>query len=452
MKNSFSRFLWWFLVALGLGTKRHWHIFFAIVLGVVLGLNFAGDEYCHVQQFFDVVAQVFIRLITMIVVPLIVSSLIVGISSLGDSRQLGRMGGKVLFFFTLMMAISALIGWGLGEFMAPGESMKSVMSLNPTHATCSLATVHPIRPEILGQAAPDLRQIFFSMIPLNPMEALAKAELIPVILFTILFGLAIACIGEAGRPLVNFFESMFTATMKLTDWVMVLAVPGVFSLAYVTVAYAGPDIFVQLSQYLLVILIGLLVQVLFLFPIMLKLFAKIDAMHLYRAISEAIMVAFGTASSSATLPVTIACCERRAGISNRIASFVLPTGATLNKTGTTMFEVIAVMFLLQANNMPLEWHTLVLIMIFAIVASIGAPGVPSSGLITMAIVLNSIGGGFNTVLSGIGMLWSIDRALDMCRTVVNVISSSTVAAIVAASEGELNRDILNNREEWMEVV
>jgi Na+/H+-dicarboxylate symporter len=203
---------------------------------------------------------------------------------------------------------------------------------------------------------------------------------------------------------------------------------------------------------LLVILIGLLVQVLFLFPIMLKLFAKIDAMHLYRAISEAIMVAFGTASSSATLPVTIACCERRAGISNRIASFVLPTGATLNKTGTTMFEVIAVMFLLQANNMPLEWHTLVLIMIFAIVASIGAPGVPSSGLITMAIVLNSIGGGFNTVLSGIGMLWSIDRALDMCRTVVNVISSSTVAAIVAASEGELNRDILNNREEWMEVV
>lgn len=452
MRQSFTRFFWLLLVALGLGTKRHWHIFFAIIFGIVLGLVFTGPEYCTMQQFFDVVAQVFIRLITMIVVPLIVSSLIVGISSLGDSRQLGRMGGKVMFFFLLLMALAALLGWGLSEAMTPGDSLKSILTLNPTHSTCSLATIHPIHPEALAQTPPDLRDIFFGMIPLNPMEALAKAELIPVIVFTILFGLAIACIGEAGRPLVNFFESLFTATMKLTDWVMVLAVPGVFSLAYVTVSAAGPDIFVQLSQYLLVILVGLLIQVAVIFPLMLRLFAKVDAMHLYRAISEAIMVAFGTASSSATLPVTIACCERRAGISNRIASFVLPTGATLNKTGTTMFEVIAVMFLLQANNMPLEWHHLVLILIFAIVASIGAPGVPSSGLITMAIVLNSIGGGFNTVLSGIGMLWSIDRVLDMCRTVVNVISSSTVATIVAASEGELNRDILNNREEWMEVV
>jgi Na+/H+-dicarboxylate symporter len=446
------RFFWLLLVALGLGTKRHWHIFFAIVFGIVLGLIFSGPEYCMVQQFFDAVAQVFIRLITMLVIPLVVSSLVVGVSSLGDSRQLGRMGGKVLFFFLFLMLLSALLGLGLSAILEPGTNLRATIEQHDGLATCSLTTINPIQKEVFTQGPPDLRTIFFSMIPQNPIESLAKADLIPVIVFTLLFGVAIACIGEAGRPLVNFFESLFTATMKLTDWVMVLAVPGVFALAFVTVAAAGPDIFVKLSQYILVILLGLMIQIVVIFPIMLKVFAKVDAMSLYRAVSEAIMVAFGTASSSATLPVTIACCERRAGISNRIASFVLPTGATLNKTGTTMFEVIAVMFLSQAYQLPLEMHTLVLIMIFAIVASIGAPGVPSTGLITMAIVVSSLGGGFDKVLAGIGMLWAIDRALDMCRTVVNVISSCTVATLVASSEGELNRDILNNREVWMEVV
>jgi Na+/H+-dicarboxylate symporter len=187
-------------------------------------------------------------------------------------------------------------------------------------------------------------------------------------------------------------------------------------------------------------------------------FAKINFMNLYRAVSEAIMVAFGTASSSATLPITIACCERRAGISNRVASFVLPTGASINKTATTMFEVIAVIFLLQAYapasyHLQLTPYTILTICLFSVIASIGSAGVPSGGLITMAIVLNSIGKfDLEYFAGGMAILWSIDRALDMCRTVVNVISSCTVAALVASSEGELNRDILNHCEAWKEVV
>lgn len=446
------RAFWLFLVAIGLGTKRHWHILFAIILGGVLGIFFpiANDlepaNYPFLHQFFNIAGQLFIRLITMIVIPLVVSSLIVGVTSLGDTRQLGRMGGKVLVYFLLFMALSALLGYGLVALFEPGIQLQA--NIAELTATTELSHITE-----LVAVPPDFQQIFFNMIPSNPMAALANGELIPVILFTILFGLAIASIGDAGKPIIGFFEAMFTATMKLTDWIMVLAVPGVFALAFITIAKAGPEVLFELSPYVVAVVAGLLVQVVVLYPLLLHFLAKINVSNLYRAISEAIMVAFGTASSSATLPITIACMERRAGISNRIASFVLPTGATINKTGTTMFEVIAVMFLAQAYGIHLEPYNIVMILIFSVIASIGAAGVPSAGLITIAIVMKSMGD-FDPAFfaAGLALIWSIDRVLDMCRTVVNVISSCTVAALVASSEGELNRDILNNQEQWTEVV
>lgn len=444
------RAFWLFLVAFGLGAKRHWHILFAIILGILMGLAFpvpAVDDipkYAFIHQFFDIVGQVFIRLITMIVIPLIVSSLIVGISALGDSRQLGRMGVKVLSYFMLLMVIAAVVGAVLAFVLEPGKQVQASILNNNGFGLAA---------DQLTASTPALKELFFSMIPKNPVEALANGDLIPVIVFTLFFGMAIASIGDAGKPIVSFFEGLFTATMRLTDWIMILAVPGVFSLAFITVAKAGPGIFIKLWPYVAALLIGLLFQVIVVLPAFLKILAKVNVMNLYRAVSEAVMVAFGTASSSATLPITIACCERRAGISNRIASFVLPTGTTINKTATTMFEVIAVLFLTQAYNIQLEPINVVMIMIFAIIASIGAAGVPSAGLITMAIVFKSFGAfDLSTFAGGLAMLWSIDRVLDMCRTVVNVLSSCTVATIVAASEGELNRDILNNHEKWSEVV
>lgn len=446
-----AKAFWLVLVALGLGTKRHWHILVAILLGIVVGVYLPyptpatdPDPYSFVHQFFDIIGQLFIRLITMIVVPLVVSSLIVGVSSLGDSRQLGRMGGKVMVYFLLLMTISAFLGGGLAYFLEPGSQLHSGL-INQEAAASITQTL---------QAAPnDLRTLFFEMIPRNPMESLAQANLVPVILFTLFFGAAIASIGEAGKPLISFFEAMFSATMKLTDWIMIFAVPGVFSLAFITVAKSGVGIFTELSMYGAAILVGLLFQVFVIFPVLLQMLARINFMSLYRAISEAIMVAFGTASSSATLPITIACMERRAGVSNRIASFVLPTGATINKTGTTMFQVIAVMFLAQAYGIELSPYNIGMIILFSIVASIGAAGVPSAGLITMGIILNSLGNlKLEEFAAGMALLWSIDRVLDMCRTAVNVISSCTVAALVASSEGELNRDVLNNREAWTEVV
>ena len=488
------RFFWLVLVALGLGTKRHWHIFFAILFGVILGFFFAGDEYRFLHNFFDVVGQVFLRLITMLVLPLVVSSLVVGVSSLGDARSLGRMGGKVFSLFLVFMTTAALIGGGLAYVFEPGKALRPQIMQEQQHAkmdalTESQTAVGAPVPEAMAETptgwsqtteakqvlpgpdakipnpedltsgklqvkTPDLKELFFNMIPQNVIKSLANAELVPVILFTLIFGAALATIGDAGKPLVGFFEALYTATMKVTDWVMVLSVPGVFSLAFVTVATSGIGVFQQLVLYILVLLIGLLIQAFVVFPIVLRVLAKVDFLNLYRAISEALMVAFGTASSSATLPVTIACCERRAGISNRIASFVLPTSVTINKTATTMFEVIAVMFLAQAYGVELSPLSLTLVLVFAVVASMGTAGIPSAGLITIAIVFQSMGQDFTPAMFGTGlaMLWAIDRILDMCRSVVNVMSGCVVATIVASFEGELNRDLLTNRESWSEVV
>jgi proton glutamate symport protein len=443
------KFFWLLLVALGLGTKRHWHILFAIVSGVGLGLLFSDPQYAVLHRVFDMVGQVFIRLINMIVLPLVVSSLVVGVASLGDNRQLGRMTGKVLFMFLFLMSLSALVGFGLASFFEPGSHMYDM--IQKEQAANALSTGQSAI-KAFQAAPPDLRELFFNMIPQNPIANLAKAEMVPVIIFTLIFGFGIACVGDAGKQLHALFESLFATTMKITDWVMVLSVPGIFSLTFVTVATSGLDVFVKLAPYILVVLMGLMLLLFVVFPILLRLFARVDFINLYRAISEAIMVAFGTASSSATLPISIACCERRAGISSRIASFVLPTGVTINKTATTLFEVVAVLFLVQAYHVELSPFTLALVVFFAIIASIGTAGVPSGGLLTISIVFNSIGLNPIEFTGGLAILWSVDRVLDMCRTVVNVVGTCSIAAIIAGQEGELNRDILNNREAWSEIV
>lgn len=444
------------IMALFFGVKRHWHILFAIVAGFTLGYLFYDNNLisdsrgAFIYEFFDFIGQVFIRSITMIVIPLVVSSLIVGTSSLKDARQLGRMGGKVFSLFLLLMVIAAVIGGGLSWIVEPGANLQH----NIEQISANIHETQSIDVSQFNTQPGHLKELFLQMIPVNPVQALATMNLVPAILYTLLLGFSLAFIGPAGKPLISFFESLFTATMKLTDWVMMLAVPGVFALSFVTVATTGTELFINMLPYAGMLITGLLIQIVIVYPLMLNLLARVDAINLYRAISEAILVAFGTASSSATLPITIANCEMRAGISNRVASFVLPTGASINKTATTMFEVMAVMFLLQAYGIQIDFATTAVICLLAIIASIAAAAVPSAGLITMSIILTSLGGGLNldTFAAGVAALWAIDRVLDMCRTVCNVISSVTVAAIVGASEGELKRDILNNPDAWRNAV
>ena len=444
------------LLAMIFGIKRHWQILIAILMGFIFGAIFYTEHWGETTQgqfwleLFDFIGQVFIRLITMIVIPLVVSSLIVGVSSLKDVRQLGRMGGKVFGFFLIFMVIATMIGASLATLSPAGEDLRPVieaMNDERMHTSDYTATMGELK-ELIATPK-DFKIVLLDMLPENPVQALSSGNMVPVILFTILLGFALTFIGQAGKPMISFFESLFTATMKITDWCMTLAVPGVFSLAFVAVASTGTDLLIKLLPYALLIISGLLIQIVVVAPLLLYTFARVDAVNLYRAISEAILVAFGTASSSATLPITIANCELRAGISNRIASFVIPMGASI-KTGTTMFEVVAVLFLAQAYGIPLDLTTVIMIMALAIIASVAAAGVPSAGLITISVIISSLGYDMTLLASGIALLWSIDRILDMCRTVTNVISSVTVATIVAAGEGELKRDVLNNPAQWNE--
>lgn len=454
------KFHWQVLVALGLGAKRNWHIFFALFAGILFGVFLqwrvpiepgVDPQNAHlVYQVLYVIGQIFIRLIEMIVIPLVLSSLIVGIASLGDGKQLGRLGGKVIFYFILTTAIAAIIGTVLALAAKPGLYVQDEIS---KYSHTQLEIVQEKAWEI-QQEERNFKDIFLDMLPSNPIKSLAEAQLIPIIVFAIIFGAALTFIGETNRPILAFFEAVFAATMKIMDWVMIWAVPGIFALTANTVAAVGPKVFADMAVYVLIILVGLLLQLFVTYPLLLHFLAKVNFISLYRAVVEAMMVGFGTASSSATLPVTIACAERRAGISNRISSFVLPLGATMNMDGTALFETVAVIFLAQAYGIdisqPMQLFGLI---VMGVIASIAAAGVPSAGLVTMALVLNSIGGfSPQMIVQGIAFIWIIDRLLDMCRTVVNITSDTVVATIIASSEGELDYDLLNNQEVWKDVV
>ena len=438
---------WQILVALGLGAKRNWHILFALVAGVIFGAFFpvVDGQTTVIHSILDFVGQAFIRLIQMIVIPLVVSAIIVGIASLGESKQLGKIGVKMIFYYSIITLTAVTIGALLATTFTPGKHVQNL--INQQQAVEVQAQVQKIQHDKSNFA-----QIYLNMIPKNPVEVLAKGELIPILIFVIIFGCALAVIGEINRPVVSFFESMFAATMKITDWIMILATPGIFALTANAVAKSGIAVFGSLSTYIITLMIGLLIQLFITYPLLLRFFSNIKFTSLYMAVAEAMMVAFGTASSSATLPVTIACCERRAGISNKICSFVLPLGATMNMDATAMFQTIAVIFISQAYGIDLSMFMIIQICVLAVIASSTAAGIPSGGWITMAVIFSGLGLTTDQVSQGFYLLLLVDRILDMCRTVLNVTSDTVVASIIATSEGELDYDLLKNQEVWKEVV
>ena len=293
--------------------------------------------------------------------------------------------------------------------------------------------------------------LFLNFIPKNPLEAVAKGEMIPIIVFGLIFALALAKIGEMNRPIVSFFESVFAATMKVTDWIMGFAAPGVFALTATAVSSFGMEIFHSISDYLIVLMIGFTIQFFIVYPVFLKIFSRIPVTLLFAAMAEAMMVAFGTASSSATLPLTISCCER-AGISHKITNFVLPLGATLNMDGTALLQTVAVIFLAQMYGIALTPLIIIQICILAIVASRTSAGIPGAGLITIALVLNGLGLTPEQLVAGFALLYALEKVTDMFRTILNVTSDAVVAAAIADNENEVNYDLLNNPEGFKEII
>ena len=416
--------------------QLHTKILIGLVLGVALGL---GANLLDVGWLttalvaLEPIGTAFIRLITMVVVPLVVASLLIGTASLGDLRKLGRIGGKTVVYYLATTAVAVGIGLLLSNLVLPGSR------IDPTTRDELSAAFAGEAEEKMELAAekPSITETLLGMIPRNPFESAARMELLPLIVFTILFGAAITLVAKERRDAVlRVAEGVNDTVMVLIDWIMKLAPYAVFALIAAVVARFGLDLLRSLLFYALTVVAGLLLHAFGTYALVLRFLVKLNPLTFYRRIAKAPLVAFSTSSSNATLPVTMETAEEDLGVSAPVASFVLPLGATVNMDGTALYQAVAVMFIAQIYALPMGLEQQLTIVLTATLASIGAAGVPSAGIIILILVLQSVGIGGAEAAAGIALILGVDRILDMLRTAVNVIGDLTAACFVARSEGE----------------
>jgi proton glutamate symport protein len=410
-------------------------ILIGLVAGVVLGAvaNFADIVWLQgALQRIEPIGTVFIRLIMMIVVPLVVASLVLGTASLGDIGKLGRLGGKTVLFYLCTTAVAVSIGLLISNVVRPGAR------IDPATRDAIAATFEGDAASRLqlAETRPSVGETLLNMIPTNPFSAAAQGELLPLILFSIFFGAALSLVAQDRRDTVlGFFSGVNDAVMVMIDWIMKLAPYAVFALVGAVVSRFGLDLLRSLAVYTLVVGTGLVLHVLITYMTLVKFLGKLNPLDFARRIAEVPLVAFSTSSSSATLPVTMEVAQEKVGISRQTSSFVLPLGATINMDGTALYQAVAVMFIAQIYGFPLGIAEQLTIVLTATLASIGAAGVPSAGIITLILVLQSVGLGAQAQ-TGIALILGVDRILDMIRTAVNVTGDLTAATVIARSEGE----------------
>lgn len=417
--------------------KLHWQIAIALVLAVILGALTGTDGELFGLRFvvvYEFIGTLFLNALTMLIVPLVVAAIITGIASVGDSLGLGRLGSKTVVYYLASSLLAILIGLLFVNLIAPG-----VVDGRPAGEVFGLEAAEAqgasIELEETGMGA--LAQVFLDMIPPNVVAAAAEGQLLGLIVFSLLFGYFMMRIGEPhGRLLGDFWQAVFAVMMRITDLVMKFAPLGVFGLVAGVVAGLEAENLGATAQslglFFLSVVLALAVHVLFVLPLVLRFVAGVSPVRHYRAVAPALLTAFSTASSAATLPLTMECVEKNAGVSNRTSSFVLPLGATVNMDGTALYECVAAMFIAQAYGIELGFATQFTIVLVALVTSIGVAGIPAASLVAITIILTTIG----LPLEAIGLILAVDRVLDMFRTSVNVFSDTVGAVIVARSEGE----------------
>lgn len=416
--------------------KLHWQILIALVLAVIVGTltgtdgSLFGITFYSVYQF---VGSLFLNALKMLIVPLIVSSIIVGIAGIGSSNALGRLGGKTLLYYMSTSLMAILIGLVMVNMIAPGiidgEPAKDLIGLT--------GNVDEIKGKVEGKGAGDVVDVFLRMVPTNIVSAAANGQMLGLIFFSLLFGFFLTKIQEAyAESLYNFWQGIYEVMMLITEWVMKFAPIGVFALVAKVVATTGLDAFKPLALFFITVVLALAAHFFVVMPILLRIIGRVNPWRHYRAMLPALLTAFSTSSSSATLPMTIECVEKNAGVSNKTSSFVLPLGATINMDGTALYECVAAIFIAQAYGIELSFATQFTIVMVALLTSIGVAGIPSASLVAISIILAAIG----LPIEAIGLILAVDRVLDMCRTTVNVFSDSCGAVVVARTEGE--QDIL----------
>ncbi len=402
--------------------KLHWQILAAMVLAVPFGL-LTGSEGAGAVGW---MGELFLRLLKMVVVPLILFSIISGVTGVGSVKGVGRLGLKTVIYYVFTSAAAILVGLILVNIIHPGDP-----------GLLHLAG----RPVEIASGAPSLHDLLLRLVPENPVEAMVYTaddphqgpDILGMIFFAVLFGACILALPDEKRRRVSgMFDTLFAVMMKMTGWVIRLAPLGVFALLADVIGTTGFDAFRALGMYMLTVLLALAVHAGITLPLVCLLLARRNPLRFARAMSPALATAFSAASSNAALPLTMDCVQQGAAVSNRVSSFVLPLGATVNMDGTALYECVAVIFIAQCYGVQLGLTQQLVVMLTALLASIGAAGIPHAGLVMMGIVLGAVG----LPLEGIGVILAVDRVLDMCRTTVNVFSDSIGAATVARFEGE----------------
>jgi Na+/H+-dicarboxylate symporter len=417
-----------------MNTKKPMSLTSRVILGMVAGIltgfairslfadNGFVDAYI-VNGLFEVGGQIFVASLKMLVVPLVFVSLVCGTSSLKDLSTLGRMGGKTLAFYIATTAVAITLALTMGNLFQPG-------------AGADLTAASSFK----SAEAPSLGQVIIDMFPTNPISAMAEGKTLQVIVFAVLFGIAISAAGKPGERIASFFSDLNDVIMKLVAILMNLAPYGVFFLMAKLFTGLGLSAIVNLAEYFLVLAGTLLLHGLVTYSLMLKGFTGLSPITFLKKMEDAVMFAFSTASSNATIPVTMETAKNRMGVENRVSSFTVPLGATVNMDGTAIMQGVATAFIAQAFNIDLTMGDYLMVILTATLASIGTAGVPGVGLVMLAMVLNQVG----LPLEGIALIMGVDRLLDMIRTAVNITGDSAVTIIVAKSEGALDESRFND--------
>ena len=415
------------LLKLQLYTK----VLIGLLVGVIFGVlanqwGFSVFVFSYIKP----IGSAFIKLISMVVVPLVFASLLVGTASLNDIRKLGRIGAKTVTYYLCTTIIAISIGLHLANTLKPGEGLSEEKR---TQLTESVSEKKGAQIET-ALKKPTITDILLNIIPTNPVKAFVEGKMLQIIFLALMAGICLGLIpSERSRPVINFFEGINELIIQMVHIIMKLAPYGVFALISAVVADFGLGILFVLLKYSLVVIAGLILQVTIVYSSAIKIFSKHKIRTFFRGIRPAQLIAFSSASSSATLPVTMECTEKNLGVPGQIASFALPLGATINMDGTALYQGVSAVFIAQFYGMGLTVPQQLTIVLTAVLASIGTAGTPMAGVITLAIVLKSIG----VPLEGIALIMGVERILDMCRTVVNVTGDASCAVVVASSESEL---------------
>jgi len=396
--------------------KLHWQILIALVIAVIYGL-FLTDYVSYVGWMGDL----FLRGLRMIIVPLILTSIISGVANIGDAHNLGRLGLKTFAYYITTSFFAIITGLILVNIIQPGIG-----------ADLGLKSEVPE----LAATSGDLGDIIMRMVPTNIFDALASADMLAIIFFSILIGFFITRVNEKYKIMfTDFFNGGFELMMKLTHFIIKFTPLGILGLVAGVVAEQADNLMNligSLGLYMAAVLLGLIIHAFITLPLIIRFVAKVNPRLHARAMSAPLLTAFSTSSSSATLPLTLDAVENNSGVSNKVTSFVLPLGATVNMDGTALYECVAAMFIAQAYGIELGFLLQMVVVMTALLASIGAAGIPMAGLVMISVILSAVG----LPLEGIGLILAVDRILDMCRTTVNVWSDSCGAVTIAKSEGE----------------